>query len=343
MVVKWIDGGEIWGDAVGVYQSRGYQSGGGVGVAAPRISPGLRSVMTQGTALVTPVLGQQNSWVAGFGLFIGNSTSVFQWRFLDNGLEQLRVITVDNTDGTYELRALRGATVLGTTSESFIQGIWHFFEIKATVRTGANGSVQIRHNETTVLTLSSINTADQGSDGCDAHSFGHAGAGPSVHMDDIYILDSTGGVNDDYLGDVVAVGVLPNGDGNQNDFTPSTGVDNSANVDDSSTTADEVAWNSSDTNAHQDFYTYEDLPATGLGSIFAIRIVTDAEMLTIGSRVLKPKFRAASTSEGDGDDFVVDGTNVLSHSVILNEDPVALGAWTKTAIDGGEFGVEVVS
>ncbi len=342
MVLKWIDGGEIWGDAAGNYQGRGYQSG-TTAIGAPRISPGLRSLATQGNALVTPVLGQTNSWVVGFGLKIDLATQVFQWRFLDAGLEQLRVISLDNGDGTYELRVLRGATVLGTTAEAFAENIWHFFEIKATVRTGTDGSVQIRHNETNVLTLASQNTADQGTDGCDAHSFGHAGAGPAVLMDDIYILDSTGTVNTDYLGDVVAVGILPDGEGNQNDFTPSSGIDNAALVDDVSTTASEADFVSSDTNAHQDFYTYGDLPATGLGSIFGIRIVTDAAMLTVGNRTLKPKFRAASSSEGDGDDFVVDGTVVVSHPVILDEDPVALAAWTKTAIDGGEFGVEVVS
>ena len=66
-------------------------------------------------------------------------------------------------------------------------------------------------------------------------------------------------------------------------------------------------------------------------------------MVSVGSRVLKPKFRAASTSEGDGDDFTVDGTGLLSHPIIMEQDPVALAAWTKTEIDGGEFGVEVVS
>jgi hypothetical protein len=85
------------------------------------------------------------------------------------------------------------------------------------------------------------------------------------------------------------------------------------------------------------------MPATGIGTIFGIRIVTDAAMQTVGSRVLRPKFRAASTSEGEGDDFAVDGTTLLSYPIILEQDPVAAAAWTKTEIDSGEFGVRVVS
>lgn len=338
MVLKWIDGAEIWGDPEDGYHDRGYVSG-SAGIGSARLNPGVRSLASTTDPLVTPVLGQTNSWVIGFGLRINNAGFIQTWKLLDAGLEQLKIITVDNGDPSFELRVMRGATVLGTTSENFAEGVWHYFEIKATVRTGTDGAVQIRQNESTVLTLTSIDAADQGTDGCDAHSFGGSGG----LWDDIYILDSTGSVNTDYLGDVVCVGLLPTADGNQNDFTRSTGAVNADNVDDPSTVADEVAWNSSDTNAHQDFYVYEDLPATGLGSIFGLRIVTDAAMETVGNRTLKPKFRAASTSEGDGANFVVDGTTVVSHVVILDEDPVALGAWTKTEIDAGEFGIEVVS
>ncbi len=342
MVLKWMDGAEIWGDSSGVYQSRGY-AGGTTTIGAARLSPGLRSLNFGSNLQLTPVLGQTNVWVVGFGLQMAASNSIFEWRFLDAGLEQVRLEASDNGDDTFEIKVFRGATELGVTSESFVEGIWHYFECKMTVRTGTNGAVEVRHNETSVLTLSSQNTADQGTDGCDAHEFGRNTAASTMLMDDIYILDNTGAVNNDFLGDVVCVGLLPTADGNQNDFTRSTGAVNADNVDDISTTADEAAWNSSDTNAHQDFYVYEDLPATGLGSIFGVRIVTDAAMEAVGNRTLKPKFRAASTAEGDGANFVVDGTSVVSHVVILDEDPVALGAWTRTEIDAGEFGIEVVS
>lgn len=340
MTLKWHDGAELWG-ATG-YLSRGYASGSaGFETTNFRLTPGTRAYTFNGSELVTPSLGAQNVWITGFGLNI-ISTVTGEWRFNAASVEQCRLEYHDNGDSTYEIKLMRGVTEIDKTAESFPISTWHYFEVKLTIRTGTDGAYEIRHNENSVLSGSSVNLAETGSDGCDSQSFGHTSGGVIYH-DDIYMCDDQGATNNDFLGDCVIVALLPTADGNQNDFTPSSGIDNSALVDDADTSPSTSDYVSSDTNAHQDFYAYEDLPATGLGTIFGIRVVVDAAMIAVGNRTLKPKFRAASTSEGDGDDFVVDGTGVISHSIIMEQDPVAAAAWTKTEMDGGEFGVEVVS
>lgn len=340
MTLKWFDGAELWGDTT--YLSRAYASGdAGFDTTNFRIAPGTRAYTFNGQSLTTPSLGEQNTWIIGFGLKVANI--IGEWRFLDAGVEQCNLELHDNGDSTFEIKLMRGATQIAITSEAFPINIWHYFECKVTVRIGTDGAWDIKHNEVSVSSGSSVNLADSGSDGCDSHSFGHTTAGNVISMDDIYINDDQGTENNDFLGDSVAVALLPTAEGNQNDFTPSSGVDNSALVDDPSNASSAADYVSSDTNAHQDFYAYQNLPATGLGTIFGISVVTDAAMVAVGNRTLKPKFRAASTSEGDGDDFVVDGVSLLAHPVIMEQDPVAAAAWTKTEIDGGEFGVEVVS
>jgi hypothetical protein len=339
MTLKWLDGAELWG-ATG-YLARGYASGtAGFETTNFRLSPGTRAYTFNSSELVTPSLGAQNTWIVGFGLNVLSAVTG-EWRFLAASVEQCSLEYHDNGDSTFEIKVMRGATEIDRTAEAFPIATWHYFEAKMTIRTGTNGAYEIRHNENSVLSGTLVNLADTGADGCDSHSWGHTSA--TIAMDDIYICDNQGSTNNDWLGDSVCVALLPTAEGNQNDFTPSTGVDNSALVDDPDTVANATEYVSSDTNAHQDFYAYEDLPATGLGTIFGIRVVTDAAMVSVGNRTLKPKFRAASTSEGDGDDFVVDGTGIIAHTVIMEQDPVALAAWTKTEIDGGEFGVEVVS
>lgn len=337
MTLRWMDGAEAW-QASG-YQSRGYVAG-STGFSTARISPGTSSLQFNGTSLTTPAFGQQNIWTVGFGFKL--SGNAFEFRFLDASVEQCNLEVVDGS-GVFELRLKRGTTTIDTTAEAFVKDVWHYFELKVTVRTGVNGSYELRHNENNVMSGSSVNLADTGSDGCDSFQFGLAPAAQILGMDDIYILDSLGTTNNDFLGDSVIVALETQAEGNQNDFTPSSGVDNEALVDDAATSPSATDFVSSDTNTHQDFYTYDNMPATGIGTIFGIRVITDAGMQAVGSRVLKPKFRAASTSEGDGDDFTVSGVAILSHPVIMEQDPVALAAWTKTEIDGGEFGVEVVS
>ena len=338
MALKWYDGAEIW--AASGYQSRGYIAG-TTSFAAARISPGTTSMQFSDASLTTPSLGEQNTWIVGFGFKLGGNAG--EWRFLDASVDQCSLEIHDNGDSTFEWKMMRGATELERTTEAFVYNVWHYFELKVTVRAGVNGAYELRHNENAVMSDTGINLADTGADGCDSHQFGLTPAGQTVWMDDIYICDDQGSIRNDFLGDSVIVALLSQAEGNQNDFTPSTGIDNEALIDDPSNAPSSADYVSSDTNGHQDFYTYDDLPATGIGTIFGIRVITDAAMATVGSRVLKPKFRAASTSEGDGDDFTVDGTTLLSYPVIMEQDPVALSDWTKTEIDGGEFGVEVVS
>ncbi len=341
MTLKWYDGAELWGDSG--YLSRGYAAGSaGFDTTTFRISPGTRAYTFNGQSLTTPSVGLQNVWYVGFGLKIPAAIDG-EFRFYKSATEQCRLEYHDNGDSTFEIKVMRGAVEIDKTASNFPLNTWMYVEAKITVRDGVDGTYDIRVNENSVLSGTGVNLGEVGSDGADSFSYGHTSAGKVISMDDIYILDDQGTTNNTWLGDSVAVALLPTAEGNQNDFTPSSGIDNSALVDDPDETSSSADYVSSDTNAHQDFYAYENLPATGLGTIFAIRIVTDAAMVSVGSRVLKPKFRAASTSEGDGDDFTVDGTTLLGHPIIMEQDPVALGAWTKTEIDGGEFGVEVVS
>lgn len=333
MALKWIDGGEVWADSG--YWSRAYASGDATSSSDARLPPGTRS-LSMNDHLKTPSLGVQNTWIVGFGLKY--SAGTFEWRCLDNDVEQCNLELVDN-GSSFEIALKRGATTIATTAQAFSKSTWHYFELKVTVRTGTDGAYELRCNETTVLSGTGVNLADTGSDGCDAHSFGHG----TPLMDDIYVCDDQGATNNDFLGDSVAVGLLPTADGATNDFAPSAGVDNYALVDDDEgipSTADYVA---SDTNGHKDLYEFEDLPATGLGSIYGVKVTMSAAMETVGNRTLKPKFRSSGGSEGDGGDFVVDGTTVLEHPEILETNPVTASAWTKSDIDGGQLGVEVVS
>lgn len=340
MTLKWHDGAELWGHAT--YQGRGYLSGSSSFVTSdPRVPPGTRAFSFGPGVLTTPSLGAQNTWIVGFGLKM-TSNQEPGWRFLNANNEQCRIEVFDNGNSTFELRIMRGVTQVAITNQSFAQNVWHFFEAKLTVRTGVNGAFEIRRNESSVLSGSSVNLADTGSDGCDAHSWGLV-SGSGCLMDDIYILDDQGATNNNFLGDVVIVGLLPTAEGNRNEFTPSSGTNNAALVDDPDDLPSESDFVSSDTNGHTDLYAYENLPATGLGTIFGIRVITDAGMATVGSRTLRPKFRDGGGSEGNGANFIISGTAVLSKPVIMEQNPVTASAWTASDINNGEFGVEVVS
>lgn len=337
MALKWIDGAEGWGDAT--YAARAYQDTASVATAAtPRVSPGLRCFSLNGGRMQTPSLGVQNTWIVGMGLRITTVIAVAV-KFFSGGTEQCR-FEIENSGGFPRWRLVRGTTTIAT-SPTFALSQWFYFEFKVDVLTAA-ATYEIRQNEVSILSGSGANLANSGANGADSIGWGyHTG---TALFDDIYILDTTGSApQNTYLGDVVSVHILPTAEGHQIDMTPSTGTDNAALVDDPETAASGADYNSSDTNGHEDYYTFANMPATGLGTIYGIRISGSWAMATTGSRVARYRYYDGVTEFTLGNNISAASTSIVELPQISQTNPNTGVAWTKSEIDAAEFGVEVVS
>lgn len=344
MAMRWTDGFEVW--AHPDWFARAYASGtAGINVN-PRVAPGTRSAELSTSALTTPSLGLQNTWFGGIGMKFPSlptpSQVAAKISILRGATEQCRIEAVTSSAGFFQLRIVRGSTTIATTSSEFAANAWRYIEFKIVARGSTNGEYEIRVNEQTELSGTGVNLAESGSDGADA--FGFAQVGVTTQVDDIYLLDDTGSDNNTFRGDSVMFAIYPTADGHQNDFTPSTGGDNYALVDDAGTISPNISdYVSSDTNGHQDFFEFEDLPTTGIGSIFSLKVVTGARMDAVGSRVLRPVYYDGGTEFSASDDFTVTGTVGLDFPIIMEVNPDTSSAWTKSEVDAGEFGIEVVS
>ena len=340
MVMRWMDGGELWGSAAKA--ARAYLSSTGLSYPTgdPRITPGVRSISSNGGHQTTPSLGVQNSWVVGFGLQAPSSAAGgWQFRFLNAAAEQLRLQAL--ADGVnFELRIMRGATEVAVTNEDFAPNLWHYFEFSATLTN--TGSYELRHNEQNVLSdAGPVDLQDLGSSGADGFSWFHNTGGTSWDMDDLWINDSTGSVNNDFLGDTVLFALKPTADQSvQWTPEPSSPTSNWDKVDEAGDTSSDSDWVETDTNTDTDLYEFANVPATGIGTIHAVKLSFNGRMETAGSSTLTSKFRDSGGSTADGDDVVFDGTAFVEEPVIFDEEPVAMSAWTASAIDGGRFGME---
>lgn len=338
MTLRWIDGAEGWGDAT--YAARAYQDVATVSVSSsPRVSPGQRCFSLNGGRMQTPSLGVQNSWIVGMGIRMTAVTAI-KIRFFSGGTEQCR-FEVENSGGLPRWKLVRGSTTIAT-SPTFALSQWFYFEFKVDLLT-SSASYEIRQNENTILSGSGANLANSGANGGDSIGWGYHASG-TVTFDDIYILDTTGAApQNTFLGDVVSVHVLPQAEGHQNDFTPSTGTNNAALVDDPSTAASSADYVSSDTNGQEDYYTFEDIPATGLGTIFGIRISGTFAMASTGSRVVRYRYYNGSSEFTIGDNVASATPSLVELPQVVQTNPDTTSGWVKDDIDNGEFGVEVVS
>ena len=229
-----------------------------------------------------------------------------------------------------------GQTPIG----SFISGVDHHFEMKVRIH-DTLGTVEIKIDGTTILDLGPIDTRNLGAVGTVDNIQMGANSGSALLIDNFVLMDDQGGVNDDFVGDVVIEAHEPNGNGNYSDWDGSDGnqVDNYLQVDETPHDGD-TTYNAAQVNTDKDTYQVADLVAT-VGTILAVQ----SEMIHRhegAGGTLRHMLRRSSTDQFGAAKTPGSG---FTHSHELWElDPNAgPGAWTIANVNATEFGVELVS
>lgn len=334
MTVRWIEGFEIDTDSEyfrGKYQNRP----GAVTTDTGR----LFGNSAQGITLVTPALigSPSPEWVIGFGMKLGSGgdPDTDFVKLFNGGLDQIGVHF--RADRTIEVR--RGSTVLATSVIALPPQDWAYIEFKCLVHTSA-GSYELRIDGTTELTASGIDTSQSNLNSADVVKF----ASISNHrFDDIYILDTAGGVNADFLGPRIVEGLLPFADGDVTQWGVSTGSDHFALVDDPAGAFDLADYNEDATVGQKDLYVFQALSHI-TGDINAVTVNCMVGVEGVGSRTYKTVYRNKDDVEGDGPTLTIATPIPLNQLHIFEQDPSGTpDRWALDDILAGQFGLEVVS
>ena len=207
--------------------------------------------------------------------------------------------------------------------------IWRYLEVKYTTTTGAcvvraDGVVVLSGTLPTVANISSMSYPNQPANQA------------QFLIDDIYVVDTTGTRNNDYLGDVRVNTLLPTADGTYQDLTPSTGTSHYNLVNEASPNTTNYV--SSAVAGAKDSYQFADLGA-GTGGVFGLRVTSYAHKDSTGTAGLRNIARV------NGADY--DGTNVAPLSVswtatseMWENNPATDAQWEASDINSAEFGVK---
>lgn len=348
MVGRWAEGFETHQNATQL--SRKYAtSSGGLTANTGRVFGS--SGQVNALVLVTPSLGLQNTWVHGFGVRIASQQTALNsgaqgFYFEKSATEQCHLEFVNNST-SFEVRLMRGATQIAITTSLFTYAVWHYFEWKVTIATGTSGVYEVRHNGVNVLSGSSVNLANAGSNQADIWAVRFtSNLGVNFFFDDNYIVDTTGSSANDFLSPSIVEGILPNGAGTTTQWTNDAGTGSNFNnvQDPGSATPDETGaggTNSSNTSGQKDTYAFQDLTQV-LGTIHFVQLGTQMAMAATGSRDVKTKFRDNGGTEADIATKSVASTAYDEFVDVMTVNPQSAAAWDITDIQGGEFGVEVV-
>jgi hypothetical protein len=260
----------------------------------------------------------------GFNIFevgtggIGNSNTQF--------------LLKSETDGALKLyRGNTTGTLLGTTAAGLIAiNTWNYVEVNVLIDDSV-GTAEVRLNNVTVLTFSG-DTKQQ------------AAAGWTIVrtavaiIDDLYINDGTGTINNTFWGDTRIDCVFPDGNGAHSEWTRSTGANQYATIDEVTPNGD-TDYNSTATVNAIDTVTVGDTPAPD-NTIRSVQLNICADKTDAGTATLSPVARQ------DGVDFVYSAqapTTAYAYLRQIYERAPDTSVWTATIFNAMQFGYKRIS
>lgn len=283
-------------------------------------------------------IGTTTTLYTGFAFFLGQSANGFESSLLNlysggSVVLQLRV-NGSNLALPGQLRVYTTAQ-LGITSTG-VPAPWHFIEMKVVCGTGTSGSVIVRQNGVETLNLTGVNTGSASVDkiGLRLGSATNT-AGCSHTVDDWYVCDQFGSINNNFMGDIRVVNLVPTGAGTTTQLTPSTGANWDCVNEVPPVTTDYV---SSATPGNYDLYAYSDLAYADIRGVkvTALAVASDAGAIKGRNRVY-----SATTSQYGADNTL--GATAQGFADIIEKDPNTSSQWTTANLNAAQFGWEVRS
>ena len=241
-----------------------------------------------------------------------------------------------------DIIAYRNTTYLGTSSGSgwtFGNYVWYYVEVKVTIDDSV-GVIQVKVNGNNVINLTNQDTRNGANAVINKIRFAAPGNNQAYWHDDLYILDTTGTKNNDFLGDIRVDVLRPDGAGTYTDFTPSTGS-NYENVDESPGPDDDTTYNEATNIGDQDSYNLDALPSPSGTTIHGVKSQITARKTDAGTREIKVLTRSGTTD--DLGNAISLSDTYTTPCKVLEDNPDDSLAWEDADVNALEVGVEITA
>ncbi len=290
---------------------------------------------------VLSVADQSDTLFLGFAMAV-NANGTFEiLRILgDNNTTIHLSFEVTNTNAV-QVRRGAGGTLLGTSAAGvFTPGVSNFvfYEIKI-VLSDTVGVVLVKANGATILNLTGQDTKNGGTALVfDTIEFFQNFTPSGIGIDDFYVLNKNGAINNNFIGDCSVLTKFPDGNGNysQGVNSASTSVNNWSYVDEQPPdTADYVDFA---TTGNKDTYTFQDLPS---GTVYGVQQAAYAAKTLAGSRSIRNIQRIAGVDYASAVDHGLSVTpSFIGEFDMMEVSPATSVLWTVSEFNGAEFGTE---
>lgn len=245
----------------------------------------------------------------------------------------------NNSSGDLRAYNANGSQVGSTSSGALANTTWHWIEVKVVLGTNdTTGSIEVRVNDVVKITASSIDTYSSGT----LAFIQWLGSAGGYRLDDVIIMDGTGSYMNDFLGETKIETLVPNGDGSTVNWAASAGSDYQC-VDDAigGTSNGDTDYVSSSTAAQK-----TELQMSNLGDnptlIHGAQMRTKARKENAGTRTYR-SYCLSGGSTTNGDTLGLTYEYCWRRNGIVYRNPNGGGAWTGSAINAAQIGLEIIA
>lgn len=231
------------------------------------------------------------------------------------------------------ISVVRGSTTLASAAVTLILTNYNYIAVKV-VFNDSIGSVELYLNGDKIIDQGNLDTNNTANGGCSKVGLWFPVS--TTYFDDWYIFDDTGSENNSVLPDARIIHLTPAADTAQKDFSPSTGTDNYAMVDEATADGDSTYVSRGSTG--KDFYTLTDLPAN-VTSANAVLVVAHGKKTDTDVVVLDVGIKSATTESLTGDYYL--NTSYQAYGSMFDTDPHTSGAWSVSAVNALQCGFSV--
>lgn len=274
------------------------------------------------------------SWVIGIAYRKPLSCNGAIVGLRDSGTNQVELRINDNGS----LSVTRNATIVSTSSEVLLNGIWYYIEWKVTIADsiGANTClVLLDGNE--IINVPAGSDLKNTANAYAQSVFIGAWTANNCRVDDFYVCDQSGGVNDDFLVRPRIQTLYADGNGTTNQWSVTGAASNYQAVDEATPDGD-TTYVSSATPGDIDLYTYQNISADIIWGVQTRLIARKDDGAT---RQIRPVWRTNSTNY-TGTTFTMT-TSYLAYTGVQDVNPDTLAEWTPTEVNDLESGEEEVA
>jgi hypothetical protein len=269
----------------------------------------------------------------GFAVYFSNITSSIFVEIYNTFLQRHVYIQISSS-GNLQV-VFSDGTILSTGTTTLLASTWYYIEIKVLIA-NSGGIIDCVLNGASEFVFSG-DTQYQTTNSVGYISFPNYGGITSVYIDDLYILNNDGSVNNTYLGEVLINRLVQTGDSSVA-FTRNTGATNYEAIDDMLGAPDDATtYVYATTTGTKDEYTLSN--TVSANTIYGVKVNTRAQKDDVNPKSFKNGIKTGATQQDVTHSLGIGYTNYID---IFETSDGGTTLWTPTTLDAAVSTIEVV-